>query len=137
MTRGLVLVVLVVLAVAAVAAWGGVVVVRAQGASTSDGVYTAVQATTGQVLYAQTCENCHQPAKFTGAEWTRAYVGRPLAEVNGAMTEMPADNPGTLTPDDIASLIAYFLQMNNYPAGQAPLSGAPDALKSIMVAPRP
>ena len=128
---------LAIAAVAMAACASTVGAVRTQGASTSDGVYTAVQATTGQVLYAQTCENCHQPAKFTGAEWTRAYVGRPLAEVNGAMTEMPADNPGTLTPDDIASLIAYFLQMNNYPAGQAPLSGAPDALKSIMVTPRP
>ena len=117
--------------------WAGTVAAHAQGASTSDGVYTAAQATKGQALYAQACETCHQPAKFTGAEWTRAYVGRPLAEVNGAMAEMPADNPGSLTPDDVASLIAYFLQMNSYPAGQASLSGAPEALKSIMVAPRP
>jgi S-disulfanyl-L-cysteine oxidoreductase SoxD len=131
MTRGL------VLAAAMMTAWGGVVAVRTQGPSTSDGVYTADQATKGQTLYAQACESCHQPAKFTGAEWTRAYVGRPLAEVNGAMAEMPADNPGTLTSDDIASLIAYFLHMNKYPVGQAPLSGTPDALKSIMVAPRP
>ncbi len=131
MTRGLVLV------VALMAAWGGVGAVRTQGPSTSDGVYTADQATKGQALYAQTCESCHQPAKFTGAEWTRAYVGRPLAEVDGAMAEMPADNPGTLTPDDIASLIAYFLHMNKYPAGQTPLSSAPDALKSIMVTARP
>ncbi len=124
-------------AVVAVTGWGGVLTARAQGLSTSDRVYTEAQATKGQDLYAHTCETCHQPAKFTGAEWTRAYVGRPLDEVNRAMAEMPADNPGSLATDDVAALIAYFLKMNNYPAGQTPLSGAPDALKSIMIAPRP
>lgn len=110
---------------------------RAQKASTADGVYTAAQATKGEAFYAQTCENCHQPAKFTGAEWTRAYVGRPLVELNRAMAEMPADNPGTLSSDDVASLVAYFLHMNKYPAGHTPLSGEPDALEAIMVTPRP
>lgn len=123
-------------AIVAVALGGGVAA-RTQGASTSDGVFTAAQATKGQELYAHTCESCHQPAKFTGAEWTRAYVGRPLDEVNRAMAEMPADNPGSLSTDDVAALIAYFLEMNNYPVGRTPLSGAPDALKSIMIAPRP
>ena len=124
-------------AVVAVTGWGGVLTARAQGLSTCDRVYTEAQAAKGQELYAHTCETCHQPAKFTGAEWTRAYVGRPLDEVNRAMAEMPADNPGSLATDDVAALIAYFLKMNNYPAGQTPLSGAPDALKSIMIAPRP
>jgi mono/diheme cytochrome c family protein len=127
---------MMVAAVLAAASWG----VRAAGpqaASTNDGVYTAAQAATGQALYAQACETCHQPAKFTGAEFTRAYVGRPLAEIDGAMAEMPVDNPGSLTRDDVAALIAYFLQMNQYPVGHTPLSGEPDALKSIMIAPRP
>lgn len=124
-------------AVVAVTVWGGVLAARTQGVSTSDGVFTAAQATKGEALYAQTCESCHQPAKFTGAEWTRAYVGRPLDEVNRAMAEMPADNPGSLMPDDVAALLAYFLHMNKYPAGQTPLSGEPAALKRIMVAPRP
>ncbi len=107
------------------------------GKSTTDGVYTAAQAAKGEELYAQTCEHCHQPAKFTGAEFTRAYVGRPLTVIDQAMAEMPQDNPGSLTADDVASLIAYFLHMNKYPAGEALLSGAPEALKSIMIAPRP
>lgn len=135
MARGTIGLTVALVAMAACASTLGAV--RTQGASTSDGVYTADQATKGQALYAQTCESCHQPAKFTGAEWTRAYVGRPLAEVDGAMAEMPADNPGTLTADDVAALIAYFLHMNKYPEGQTPLSGAPDALKGIMVSARP
>ncbi len=109
----------------------------APGGSTSDGVYTVAQAAAGQKLYAQVCETCHQPAKFSGAEFNRAYVGRTLSVIDHAMGEMPLDNPGSLTADDVASLIAYFLQMNKYPAGEKPLSGAPEVLKSIMVAPQP
>ena len=118
------------------ATWGGVVAAGPKGASSNDGVYTAAQAAKGQALYAQTCETCHQPEKFTGAEFTRAYVGRPLDEINRAMAEMPQDNPGSLTAEDTASLIAYFLQMNEYPVGQTPLAGDADALKAIMIAPR-
>ena len=120
----------------AVVSWGGILAAGRQGPSANDGVYTAAQATKGQALYAQACETCHQPEKFTGAEFTRAYVDRPLNEINRAMAEMPQDNPGTLTAEDVASLIAYFLQMNKYPAGPAPLSGEADALKAIILAPR-
>ena len=129
--------VMVLAAVVAVAAWGGRAAAWTPGASTNDGVYTAAQAAKGQELYGQACETCHEPAKFTGAEFTRAFVGRSLSDIDRAMAEMPADNPGSLTIDDVASLIAYFLQMNKYPAGQTPLSGAPAALKSIMISPRP
>lgn len=113
------------------------VAARAQGKSTADGVYSADQAVKGKDLYGQACESCHQPAKFSGAEFTRAYGGRPLSEIDGSMAEMPMDNPGSLSRNDVAALIAYFLSMNKYPAGHAPLSGELDALKSIMVSPRP
>lgn len=115
----------------------GVVVVRAQGATTNDGIYTAAQAAKGKELYGQVCESCHNPGKFAGAEFTRAYGSKPLSEIDAAMSEMPMDNPGSLKREDVASLIAYFLEMNKYPAGQTTLSGEADALKAIMVAPRP
>jgi mono/diheme cytochrome c family protein len=109
----------------------------AEGPSTSDGVYTAAQADTGKTVYAEKCATCHEPAKFTGAEFTRAYVGRPLVGISEAMAEMPLDNPGSLTAEDIGALIAYFLSMNKYPAGQTELKGDQDSLKAIMVSPRP
>lgn len=121
----------------AVASVGGVVAARAQGATTNDGVYTAEQAVKGKELYGQVCESCHQPSKFMGAEFSRAYGSKPLSEIDAAMAEMPMDNPGSLKRDDIATLIAFFLEMNKYPAGQKALSGEADALKAIMVAPRP
>jgi mono/diheme cytochrome c family protein len=122
-----------VLAVASI----GVVAVRAQGPTTNDGVYTAAQAAKGKALYGQACESCHNPGKFAGAEFARAYGSKPLSEIDAGMSEMPMDNPGSLEREDIAALIAYFLEMNKYPAGQKALSGEADALKTIMVAPRP
>jgi S-disulfanyl-L-cysteine oxidoreductase SoxD len=121
----------------AVASVSGVVAARTQGASANDGVYTAEQAVKGKELYGQVCESCHQPSKFSGAEFSRAFGDKPLSEIDAAMAEMPMDNPGSLKREEIASLIAFFLEMNKYPAGQKPLDGEADALKQIMVTPRP
>ena len=66
------------------ASWGAAAVTGATqapaagGPSTSDGVYTAEQAEAGKTAFAEKCASCHEPGKFTGAEFTRAYVGRPL-----------------------------------------------------------
>lgn len=108
-----------------------------QGATTADGVYTSDQAATGKALFDEVCATCHQPAKFTGAEFTRAYVGKPLSEMAATMAEMPQDNPGSLTAAEFATLIAYFLDLNTYPAGATPLDGETSALRRIMVSPRP
>lgn len=121
----------------AVASVSGVVAARTQSASANDGVYTTEQAVKGKALYGQVCESCHQPSKFSGAEFARAFGEKPLSEIDAAMAEMPMDNPGSLKREEIASLIAFFLEMNKYPAGQTPLNGEADALKAIMVTPRP
>lgn len=110
---------------------------RTQAKTTADGVYTADQASGGKEIYAKACESCHQPTKFIGAEFTRAYGGKPLSEIMISMAEMPMDNPGSLSRDDVAALIAYFLSMNKYPAGEAKLSGETAALRAITVSPRP
>lgn len=109
----------------------------AAGPTTNDGIYTADQAAKGKAKYDEVCASCHQPSKFSGAEFSRAFGGKPLVEIDAAMAEMPMDNPGSLKRDEVASLIAFFLEMNKYPAGTTPLSGEVDALKAIMVAPRP
>jgi alcohol dehydrogenase (cytochrome c) len=121
----------------AVTSWGAAGLLAQAGKSTADPVYTTEQATKGKALFEATCASCHNAEKFSGAEWTRAYVGRPLSEVNASMAEMPMDNPGSLTAEEIGALIGYFLSMNKYPAGDTALSGETDALKAIMVAPRP
>jgi mono/diheme cytochrome c family protein len=121
----------------AVTSWGAAGLLAQTGKSTADPVYTTEQAAKGKDLFDEKCASCHNAEKFSGAEWTRAYVGRPLSEVNASMAEMPMDNPGSLTAEDTGALIGYFLSMNKYPAGPTALSGETEALKAIMVAPRP
>jgi mono/diheme cytochrome c family protein len=120
-----------------VVSWSAVAGLAQAGKSTADAVYTEAQAAKGTELFKEKCSSCHNAEQFTGAEWTRAYGDRPLSNVSGAMAEMPMDNPGSLTAEDIGALIGYFLSMNKYPAGQTELSGETEALKAIMVGPRP
>ena len=44
---------------------------------------------------------------------------------------MPQDNPGSLTQDQYAAVVAFILQQNGYPAGTAALSPANSALKDL------
>ena len=44
---------------------------------------------------------------------------------------MPADAPGTLSRPQVADLVAYMLQANQFPAGSAELGVGDAALKQI------
>jgi hypothetical protein len=41
---------------------------------------------------------------------------------------MPADRPGTLTPEQAAALVAFLAERNGLAAGDTPLPVDPDAL---------
>ncbi len=47
---------------------------------------------------------------------------------------MPADKPGSLSPDDTADIVAYVLRSNGFPAGAAPLSNDATALAQVAIA---
>lgn len=104
--------------------------------SVNDGVYTAVQAERGTKLFDKACTACHEPARFTGAEFTSAWTGMPLQGLFDAVTTMPEDNPGSLQPQEYADIVAFFLQLNEYPAGADELKGAAEALRAISMEPR-
>ena len=46
---------------------------------------------------------------------------------------MPQGNPGSLSTDEYVDILAYFLSMNEYPAGANELPADPSALRSIRV----
>jgi hypothetical protein len=48
-------------------------------------------------------------------------------------TTMPQGSPGSLTPDDYASLVAFYLRQSGYPAGENELATATAALRAIRV----
>ena len=102
--------------------------------STRAGVYTAAQADRGRVTYAGMCHSCHTPASHTGATFAKLWVGRTLADLFGYMSvQMPKNDPGSLSPDQYADVMAYLLKMNKLPAGKSELPADSAALAMIRI----
>ena len=105
-----------------------------------DSVYTAEQATRGQVSYNQTCAKCHLNS-LAGADESPALVGGTfLGNWNGQnlgvlyeriRTTMPHDDPGTYGRQLVADVVAYMLKMNGFPAGVVELPKEAEVLKEI------
>ncbi|HTJ25947.1 MAG TPA: cytochrome c [Candidatus Limnocylindria bacterium] len=89
-------------------------------------LYTSAQATAGKAVYDASCTSCHG-AQLQGVSAPplvgSGFSGSPLTLGQfhqTVTTEMPFDNPGSLTPEQYADVIAYLLAANCYPAGASP-----------------
>jgi mono/diheme cytochrome c family protein len=108
-----------------------------QDKSVNDGAYSAAQAERGQTAFERNCTNCHDTARFTGAEFVQNWSGKPLSSLFEVVrTTMPEDNPGSLKPQQYADIVSFLLQLNGYPAGETELPAGAAALKSIQMEPR-
>ena len=109
-----------------------------------DGVYTDEQATRGQQSYKETCGYCHRdnltgggsedgaPA-LKGSIFITRWKDKALSDLFVTIgTRMPYNKPDTLTPDEVADILAYLLQQNDLPPGQVELPGNIAALEQIM-----
>src|SRR5579864_9674983 len=79
--------------------------------TTKDGVYSAEQSARGDAVYKGKCSSCHgddltgggfAPALAGDAffeQWSEKKLSELLTEIRDSM---PADKPGSLTPDDTA-----------------------------------
>lgn len=110
--------------------------------TTSQGVYTAAQVAQGRTLYKSKCAACHlatlkgkdENPPLVGKDFTSQWVGEPLSSLfDKIKNTMPADNPGTLTQDQTAELLAYILSSNQYPAGTTALPSDDQSLKQIQI----
>lgn len=120
------------LAVGAASLALGVVGVSGQEKSVNDGVYTDVQAGRGAKTFESRCTTCHDTGRFTGADFLKQWSGQPVHALYDVMkTTMPEDNPGSLSAQQYADIVAYFLSLNKYPAGQTELKATDDALKGV------
>jgi|SRR5579884_2170731 len=116
------------------AASGATSKTAAAGPSTLNGVYTAAQAARGKDVYAGTCKSCHTPASHTGAMFRKWWVGKHLSDLYMFVgTNMPKNDPGSLTPEDAADVVAYLMQINGMPVGPAELPPDEDALKKYRI----
>ncbi len=106
--------------------------VRSTSTSTSAGVYTAQQAVAGKEVFVAQCTGCHTSASHTGPAFAIKWMGRPLSELFGYVSErMPKATPGSLSEDEYVMVIAYVLKINGMPAGKTELSGDPAVLNTI------
>jgi mono/diheme cytochrome c family protein len=97
-------------------------------------VYTAAQATRGRDLYALQCRSCHTPESHTGVIFDTWWGGKLLSDLFEYVQErMPKNEPGSLTPQEYADVVAYLLRMNALPTGSEELSTDVTALSRIRI----
>jgi cytochrome c len=107
-----------------------------------DGVYTDEQAERGHAVYHSQCEVCHGES-LTGGDEVPALAGPQfLSNWNGLTMgdlferirkTMPANDPGRLTSQQNADVLAYVLSFNMFPAGKAELPHEAELLKQIRI----
>jgi mono/diheme cytochrome c family protein len=117
--------------------------VQADGRSVWDGVYTAEQVTRGETAYLQACAGCHGTG-LEGGDKTPPLVGGAFTSNRNDLTvgdlferirtTMPLDNPGRLSRQQNADVIAFVLKHNGWPAGGAELATDLATLKDIRIA---
>ena len=105
-----------------------------------DGVYTKEQASRGEALYAQRCARCHGP-DLTGGEIAPALnSGEFKSNWSGLSVDdlferikvsMPQDNPGSLSRQQTADVVAFVLSKNGFPAGKKELAREAEVVKQI------
>lgn len=104
------------------------------GPSTLSGVYTEEQAARGKDVYAGNCRSCHTPISHTGSMFETWWRGKQLSDLfTFVRTQMPKNDPGSLSPEDAADVVAYLLQMNAMPPGRTELSPDADSLKKFRI----
>ena len=114
----------------------GIVTAAAQAPakSTNDGVYTAAQAERGKKTFSDKCTACHEPSRFSGETFYESWNNKSLKEIwDVASGTMPEDNPGSLKQNEYADIIAYFLSLNEFPAGDAELQPGAAPMAAIKV----
>ena len=110
--------------------------------SLQDGIYTESQASRGETEYAARCASCHSAdlrgnsnsPSLIGLSFMFIWEGRSLGELFTKMsTEMPTDQPGSLSQQSYAAILAFILQSNEFPAGDSDLSSNADSLSPIQI----
>ena len=118
------------------------VITSAQGPSIWDGVYSQAQADKGKMVYADQCSVCHgdmaeggpNAPSLSGNDFMVDFNGSPMSELFTRIGQtMPANDPGSLKPEEVAAVIAYVGSVNMWPAGQKELTTDKEALKNIKI----
>ena len=104
------------------------------GRSALEGVFTSSQASSGERTFRQVCTACHSAGEFSGPRFRFRWVGQTLGDMFDVVsTLMPEGDPGSLSPEEYVTVLAYFLRLNEYPAGDEPLPADVFALRTVRI----
>ena len=112
----------------------------AWAASIWDGVYTEAQAARGATEFTAHCASCHgadmggtgEAPALSGPRFLSDFDGLSLGDLfDRIRTTMPQDNPGSLTRDQVADILAFLLKANTLPSGSKELDRRSEYLKPI------
>ena len=110
-----------------------------------DGVYTVEQAARGETFYRESCQACHAddlsgfameyseppPPALVGNTFASGWNDFTLGELFETITyTMPADDPGVMDPQESVDILAFMLQIAEYPAGETELVADAEALRA-------
>lgn len=114
----------------------------AQGApSVWDGVYTEDQSKRGQDVYSRACAACHGQDLMGGEmapgladpQFRSNWDGVPVGELfERIRVSMPADNPGGMSRQQYADVLAFIFSKSEFPKGAAELSPRTEILQLLM-----
>src|SRR5689334_13244702 len=103
-----------------------------------DRIYSVKQAERGESLFKRSCTGCHAATDFAGGMLASHWEGGNVGDIYDIIaTYMPANDPGSLKPQDAADIIAFFLHMDGYPVGYDDLPGDSAVLAKIGIVPNP
>ena len=88
----------------------------------------------GETVYNSVCASCHTTSFHTDEQFRFNWFGRTVFDLFKTLkTTMPEDNPGGLSDDDYARVIAYILKLNGFHAGTDSLTSDTLAMKRIRI----
>jgi mono/diheme cytochrome c family protein len=117
-------------------------VIPAQGDSTAvpttrsviSGVFNSEQVSRGRAGHRAQCASCHGAESYSGEAFEKAWKGQSVFDLMELIrTTMPNDNPGNLLLTEYVDIVAYILNLNGYPPGEAELPADVEALKLIRI----
>ena len=111
-----------------------------QAQSVWDGVYTTEQAQRGATFYQESCAECHGP-ELAGGELAPSMVGGEFVwNWNGLSVgdlferlrvSMPQGEPGSVSRQGKADILAFLLEANDFPVGDTELANRTATLRGI------
>ena len=73
-------------------------------------------------MFSKVCSACHGGNEFRGPIFELTWMADPIGHLfEHISTTMPQDRPGSLSGEEYAAVLAYFLQLNGRRAGDSKL----------------